>query len=174
MTLKTLMGKVHVMKVHVELDGGLLADRFGKYASEPDRLEGEISDVPQEARTLALAFIDYDAIPVGGFCWIHWTACNLPATTTLIPEDASRTEAVDMVQGRNSNWSPMAHGSDNPQVHSRYCGPQPPDATHSYTLNVYALDCVLDLPEGFYLNELRRAMSGHVLDQASVELPSRA
>ena len=80
----------------------------------------------------------------------------------------------DMVQGRNSNWSPMAHGSDNPQVHSRYCGPQPPDATHSYTLNVYALDCELGLPEGFYLNELRRAMSGHVLDQASVELPSRA
>ena len=79
-----------------------------------------------------------------------------------------------MVQGRNSNWSPMAHGSDNPQVHSRYCGPQPPDTTHSYTLNVYALDCELGLPEGFYLNELRRAMSGHVLDQASVELPSRA
>ena len=38
-------------------------------------------------------------------------------------------------------------------------------------------ECVPDelgLPEGFYLNELRRAMSGHVLDQASVELPSRA
>lgn len=77
-----------------------------------------------------------------------------------------------MVQGRNSSWSPMAHGSDNPQVHSRYCGPQPPDATHSYTLNVYALDCELGLPEGFYLNELRRAMDGHVLpDQASVERP---
>ena len=48
------------MKVHVELDGGLLADRFGKYAPEPDWLEGfpvrsfpiEINDVPQEARTL--------------------------------------------------------------------------------------------------------------------------
>ena len=50
------------MKVHVELDGGLLADRFGKYASEPDRLEGfpvrsfpiEISDVPQEARKMCI------------------------------------------------------------------------------------------------------------------------
>lgn len=39
-TLKTLMGKERVMKVHVEVDGGLLADRFGKYAPEPDRLEG--------------------------------------------------------------------------------------------------------------------------------------
>ena len=170
------------MQIHVELENGLLADRFGKYAPEEDRLEGfpvrsfpiEIADAPQGTKTLALAFVDFDAIPVGGFCWIHWTACNLPAGTTFIPENASRTGAVPMVQGRNSNWSPMAHGSENPQVHSRYCGPQPPDATHVYTLNVYALDCELDLSGGFYLNELRRAMKGHVLAKASVELPSRA
>ena len=28
------------MKINVELEGGLLADRFGKYAPEADRLEG--------------------------------------------------------------------------------------------------------------------------------------
>ena len=170
------------MQIHVELENGLLADRFGKYASEQDRLEGfpvrsfpiEIGDVPQGAQSLAVEFIDFDAIPVGGFCWIHWTACDIAPDTALIPEDASRTGAVPMVQGRNSNWSPMAHGSANPLVHSRYCGPQPPDATHSYTLNVYALDCELGLPEGFYSNEMRRAMKGHVLAKASVELPSRA
>ena len=170
------------MNVQVELERGLLADRFGKYASEQDLLEGfpvrsfpiRIDEVPEGARTLALAFIDFDAIPVGGFCWIHWTACDIPADIGFIPEDASRTGAVPMAQGRNSNWSPMAHGSANPRVYSRYCGPQPPDAVHSYTLNVYALDCELGLREGFYLNELRRAMRGHVLDRASVELPSRA
>ena len=170
------------MNISVALENGLLPDRYGKHAPADAMLDGHpcvsfplsIDDVPEGTRSLALTFLDWDAIPVGGFCWIHWTACNLPATTTLIPEDASRTGAVDMVQGRNSNWSPMAHGSDNPQVHSRYCGPQPPDATHGYTLNVYALDCALDLSEGFYLNELRRAMDGHVLDRASVELPSRA
>ena len=170
------------MRVHVNLEDGLLADRFGKYAPEEDRLEGfpvrsfpiEIEEVPEGVQSLAVVFIDFDAIPVGGFCWIHWTACNVPPDTALIPEDASRTGAVPMVQGRNSNWSPMAHGSNNPQVHSRYCGPQPPDATHSYTLNVYALDCMLDLAEGFYLNELRRAMEGHVLARASMEVPSRS
>ena len=170
------------MRIHVDTENGLLADKFGKYAPEEDRLEGfpvrsfpiQIEDVPEETQSLALAFIDFDAIPVGGFCWIPWTACNIPADTRLIPEDASRADAVAMVQGRNSNWSPMAHGSANPHVHSRYCGPQPPDATHAYTLNMYALDCKLDLAEGFYLNELRRAMEGHVLARASVELPSRA
>ena len=170
------------MKVHVELDGGLLADRFGKYAPEPDRLEGfpvrsfpiEINDVPQEARTLALALIDYDAIPVGGFCWIHWLACDFDPSTALIPEDASRTGAIACTQGANSNWSPMAHGSSNPAVFNRYCGPQPPDKTHVYTLVVYALDCKLGLSEGYYLNEFRRAIEGHVLAKSVVELPSRA
>lgn len=170
------------MKISVELESGLLSDRFGKYAPEADRLEGfpvrsfpiAIEGVPGGAKSLALAFVDFDAIPVGGFCWIHWTACDIAPDTALIPENASAAGSVAMVQGRNSNWSPMAHGSDNPNVYARYCGPQPPDATHEYTLTVYALDCELGLPEGFYLNELRRAMQGHVIEKASIEIPSRA
>ena len=170
------------MRVSVELEGNLLSDRFGKYASEADRLEGfpvrsfpiHIEEVPEGAASLALAFIDFDAIPVGGFCWIHWLACDFDPSTALIPEDASRTGAIACTQGANSNWSPMAHGSLNPDVFNRYCGPQPPDKTHVYTLVVYALDCKLGLSEGYYLNEFRRALEGHVLAKSVVELPSRA
>ena len=36
------------------------------------------------------------------------------------------------------------------------------------------LDCVLDLEEGYYLNEFRRAARGHVLATSTLELPSRA
>ena len=119
------------MRVNVELEGNLLSDRFGKYASEADRLEGfpvrsfpiHIEEVPEGAASLALAFIDFDAIPVGGFCWIHWLACDFDPSTALIPEDASRTGAIACTQGANSNWSPMAHGSLNPAVFNRYCGP---------------------------------------------------
>lgn len=170
------------MRIHVDLDAnGYLPDRFGKHAPEGARREGypvrsfpiEIEDVPADAQSLALTFVDFDAVPVGGFCWIHWIACDFPPDTRLIPEDASATGAVACVQGANSNWSPMAHGSADPTVFNRYCGPQPPDADHEYTLTVYALDTVLGLDEGFYLNELRRAMRGHVLDRARVELPSR-
>lgn len=53
-------------------------------------------------------------------------------------------------------------------------GPYPPDKTHDYTLTVYALDCELGLSEGYFLNEFRRSVRGHVLDEASLELPSRA
>ncbi len=44
-----------------------------------------------------------------------------------------------------------------------YGGPAPPNGMHRYTLKVYALDTVLDLPSGFRLNDLMFAMDGHVL-----------
>ena len=61
-----------------------------------------------------------------------------------------------------------------PAHHPSLRGPYPPDKTHDYTLTVYALDCELGLSEGYFLNEFRRAVRGHVLDEASLELPSRA
>ena len=170
------------MRIEVKLENGLLPDRFGKYAAKADRLERfpvrsfpiAIEDVPENARSLALTFVDFDAVPVGGFVWIHWLACDFDPDVRLIPENASASKALPCTQGRNSNWSPMAHGSSNPQVYARYCGPQPPDKTHEYTLTVYALDRKLNLSEGYYLNEFRRAIEGHVLASATLELPSRS
>ena len=78
------------------------------------------------------------------------------------------------VQGSNSDFSPLAGGHTDPRIIHRYAGPYPPDRTHDYTLTVYALDCVLDLEEGYYLNEFRRAARGHVLATSTLELPSRA
>ena len=50
------------MRIFVELDNGLLPDRFGKHAPEAYQLDGhpvrsfpiEIADVPEGARSLAL------------------------------------------------------------------------------------------------------------------------
>lgn len=170
------------MRIHVQLENGLLPDRFGKHAPAEWQIDGcpvrsfpiEIEDVPEGARSLALTFLDWDAIPVGGFCWIHWIACDFPPGTRLIPEDASASGAVPCVQGSNSDWSPLAGSRTDPRIIRRYAGPCPPDKTHDYTLTVYALDCELGLEEGYYLNEFRRAIRGHVLAEASLELPSRA
>ena len=78
------------------------------------------------------------------------------------------------MQGTNSDWSPLAGGHTNPAVIRRYAGPFPPDKTHVYTLSVYALDCELNLQEGYFLNEFRRAIRGPVLAEAELEIPSRA
>ena len=170
------------MRIKVELEDGMLPDRFGKHAPAEYQIDGHavrsfpivIEDVPEGARTLALAFVDFDAVPVGGFCWIHWLACNFPADARLIPENASASGEVPCVQGSNSDWSPLAGSHTDPRIVRRYAGPCPPDATHDYTLAVYALDCELDLAEGYFLNEFRRAIRGHVLAKATLELPSRA
>ncbi len=170
------------MKINVPLENGLLPDRFGKFASEADMIDGHpsrsfpisIEDVPDNTQSLALTFVDWDAIPVGGFCWIHWIACNFPPDTHQIPEDASAQCTLPCVQGTNSDFSPFAGGHTNPAIVNRYAGPFPPDKTHAYTLTLYALDCILDLKEGYYLNEFRRAIRGHVIDCAEIDIPSRA
>ena len=39
----------------------------------------------------------------------------------------------------------------------------PPDKTHLYEMHVFALDTLLDLQNGFFANDLFKAMKGHVL-----------
>lgn len=170
------------MKVTVPLENdGKLADRFGKHAPAEYTTDGyptrsfpvAIEGAPEGTVTFALAFLDWDAIPVGGFCWIHWVACDIPGKTSEIPEDASASGSLAMVQGANSNGSPLLGEHVGTEITWRYAGPQPPDKDHLYTLEVYALDTRLGLREGFYLNELYRAMDGHILDRATFEIPSR-
>ncbi len=55
----------------------------------------------------------------------------------------------------------------------RYTGPQPPDSNHDYLLEVWALDNLPNVSEGFFMNELIREMRGHVLAKAEAWLPAR-
>ncbi len=52
---------------------------------------------------------------------------------------------------------------------SRYGGMGPPDKPHTYEICVFALDKILDLENGFYLNELYEAMENHVLDDCKIK-----
>lgn len=45
----------------------------------------------------------------------------------------------------------------------------PPDQAHTYELHVFALDCLLDLEMGFYLNELYHKMEQHILAQCTLK-----
>lgn len=155
---------------------GYWADRFGKHSADLS-LEGKpvrsvpftITDAPENTVSFAVVLDDPDSIPVCGFCWIHWSLCNL--TQTEVPEDISRNNP-DFVQGTTSFHS-VASGETIEQA-SCYGGMAPPDADHAYDLTVYALDCKLDLPSGYYLNELIHAMRGHVLAHARVTAKYRA
>jgi Raf kinase inhibitor-like YbhB/YbcL family protein len=169
------------MQIHVPLgENGYLPDRFGKHADDSEKLNGhavrslpiEIKDVPDGAKSLALTLIDYDAVQVSRFAWIHWLAANVSPETSLIPENASADLSIEMVQGANSYGSFFVGETDR-RIINRYAGPAPPDKDHDYTLTVYALDNRLDLADGYLLNNFYRAIRGHVLDTAELDVKYR-
>lgn len=166
------------MEIKVPNEKGFLPEKYSKYSNT--KIGGSpvisfpitVGSVPEGSKTLALTFVDFDSIPVCGFAWIHWTAANIPADVTEIPEDASRNGALGMVQGMNSCASPFV-GEKDERVIKRYIGPTPPDKDHTYKLTVYALDCALDVEEGFFLNELLDKINGHIIEKAELNIGGR-
>lgn len=158
------------------IENGFWADRFGKFGTQKNShgkatrsVPFSVSDAPEGTKSFAVIMDDIDAIPVCGFNWIHWVLCDL--TGTEVAEDAS-AGSPDFVQGCTSFHGGL--GDESIEEASCYGGMAPPDKEHDYTLTVYALDCKLGLKQGFYLNELKKAMRGHVLSHCSVTAAYRA
>ena len=157
------------MKVKSEaMNGGIIPDRYGKRGNDtneygvPNRsIPFEIEEFPEETVSFAIVMEDKDAVPVCGFSWIHWVVANIQKTSI---EENDSINATDYQQGINS-W----FGTYGKAGSLGYGGMTPPNAPHIYELHVYALDTTLDLENGFFLNELYRAMDGHILDTATIK-----
>lgn len=108
-----------------------------------------ISDVPEEAESLVLIMDDPDA-PSG--TWDHWVVFNISPSVREIEEELG----PEGVFGVGTSGETM------------YQGPCPPDREHRYFFRVYALDTLIDLPEGSKKHEVERAMSEHILDEAEL------
>ena len=103
-----------------------------------------ISDVPANAKSLVLISDDPDA-PVG--TWDHWVVFNIPASTKEIPKGAE----------------PKGNGGKNSWGRTDYGGPCPPSGTHRYFFKLYALDTILNLPQGATKKDIENAMQGHII-----------
>lgn len=169
------------MKISVNTENGFMPAKYSKYAEEKFKYKEnpivsfpiEIEDAPINTKSFALSLIDYDAVPVCGFPWIHWVACDVPGTVNNIPENISRDKIFNIIQGKNSFCTSFIEGTDI-KLTEGYVGPTPPDKDHNYTLEVYALDCdTLFLENGFYLNELYNKMKNHMLDKTSITICAR-
>lgn len=145
---------------------GKFGSHFNEYGMPTYSLPFEILDAPQGYKSFAIMLEDKDAYPIsGGFSWVHWTAINITKTSVL--ENESQT-SKDFIQGVNSCIS--MQGGNQPQEASQfYGGMAPPNAPHIYELHVYALDTLLDLKNGFYMNEMYRAMEGHILEEYTLK-----
>jgi Raf kinase inhibitor-like YbhB/YbcL family protein len=113
-----------------------------------------ISDVPKQAKALALIVDDPDVPPSvrADRNWDHWVVWNIPPTTPAVAEG----KAPEGVQGRNS-WGKNAWG-----------GPCPPDREHRYFFKLFALDTTLNLPPTAGKPELLKAMEGHIVAQTEL------
>lgn len=154
---------------------GYFDDRFGARGKQflkhkPNRsFELSWEGVPSAAQSLALLFIDHDAIPVCGFSWIHWTVANIDPKTTGLAENASAE--ASLLEGITSWAAPLLPNSKrlSHEDATGFGGCAPPDKDHCYNLELYALDTPLSLQPSFYLNELLTAMSGHILTQTTLQ-----
>lgn len=108
------------------------------------------SEIPIEAKSLVLIVDDPDA-PNGTFT--HWLLYDMPPSILAIPEND--TPQVGKV-------------GTNDFGNAGYSGPCPPNGTHHYYCRLYALDVMLDLPEGAGRQEVEEAMSGHIFQDATV------
>lgn len=108
-----------------------------------------ISDVPADAKSLAIVCHDPDAPGRDGF--YHWTAWNLPTETAELTGESLPTDAVEGI----TSWGKPGWG-----------GPQPPFGTHRYQFYAYALDAVLDLPASTTPKQLQSAIEPHIIEQA--------
>lgn len=122
---------------------------------------------PEGTVSYAIVFIDYDDVPDEGVPFIHWLACNIPGNQNSLPENSSRL-TPDYLQGYNSWCMPFPGYKEIPKDYCRHFGGPAPGYQHEYEVWIYALDTVLDLEEGFWYNQLRRKMKGHILASASL------
>lgn len=170
------------MKIDIPLTpSGYLPDRYSKHAASTELYQGyplvspplTITDIPAGTVSLALTFLDFDAVPVGGFVWIHWLAANIaPQEVVQIPENASQLTSTDFVQGRNSNAGKLVNITDA-KISQHYVGPQPPDQDHDYQLCVYALNRRLDLNNGYWYNDFHRQLENSVIASTTIHVPGR-
>ena len=74
------------MKISCPFDDQILPDLYTK-ASDVKVAEKPvvsfpfiIEEAPENTKTFAWTFVDYDSIPVCGFTFIHWVVANVPAS----------------------------------------------------------------------------------------------
>ena len=87
----------------------------------------EFSNIPDDAKSLALIIDDPDAMSVAGKIWVHWILVDIPTETKQLTEVKDGKLGIGQT-GRNSN------GKKN------YGGPCPPNGVHVYNIKVYALN----------------------------------
>ncbi len=118
------------------------------------------SDVPQGVGAFALILDDPDA-PAG--LWIHWVLYNLPPELRALPEGLPPLPQLNNRALHGLCWGVESFSRTG------YGGPLPPPGPpHHYRFHLTALETALPLPPGATAAEVRSAMAGHILAEATL------
>jgi|SRR3954463_10750377 Raf kinase inhibitor-like YbhB/YbcL family protein len=114
----------------------------------------EWSDLPRNAKTLALIVDDPDAPDPAKpqRVYVHWVVYNIPASVDSLKENASKDGMPKGALQGNNDWGKAEYG-----------GPCPPIGRHRYFFKLYALDTALAVSSAATKADLERAMQGHVV-----------
>ena len=122
--------------------------------------------VPLKTETLALIVTDPDAQD-----FVHWIVFNIPPERTLLPKgfkttnesykDLTKLQIADL----KKEYATIPQGVNGFGTIG-YAGPCPPvGKPHRSVFTLYALDTRLKLTDGANVDEVRKAMNGHIVDQ---------
>ncbi len=119
----------------------------------------EWSGAPSGTKSFALIVDDPDAPDPAKpqRVYVHWVVYNIPASTTKLPENATKSGLPSgAVQGSN-DWGKQTYG-----------GPCPPIGRHRYFFKLYTLDTELKGLNNPNKAQLEKAMQGHILGNAQL------
>ena len=125
-----------------------------KYTAEGEDLSPPLrwQDVPEGTRSLALICEDPDA---PHDTWDHWLIYNIPPSIEVLAEGLK--ELPHEIQSCPNSWGKTEYG-----------GPNPPSGQHRYFFTLYALDTVLQFPEGATKTSLLKEIQSHLLAEATL------
>ena len=131
-------------------DGGAIPRRF---TCDDSNVSPNLtwSGAPEGARAMVLIVIDPDARD-----FVHWLVYDIEGTPTGSLPTGVSSSPDSPPQGTNSFGKPG------------YGGPCPPSGTHHYRFTMSALDEVLEVTGTPRVDDLRAAMAGHVLADATL------
>ncbi len=121
-----------------------------KYTCDGDNINPplEISDVPENAKSLVLIVDDPDS-KAGN--WVHWSVWNI---NPQIEEIAEHSVPEGAIEGINSFGK------------SGYGGPCPQSGSHRYRFKLYALNNNFKFSRTTNEEKIEKNMTDYILDQA--------
>lgn len=123
-----------------------------KYTCDDENINPplELSGIPRQTKSLVLIMDDPDA---PSKTWVHWVVYNIDPFTTRIKENS-------VPQGALAGTTDFRK--------SDYGGPCPPSGIHRYFFKLYALDTILDAPNGLTKQQVLEKVRDHVIEEAEL------